>query len=390
MTIVEPPPTKRTSKRRASDGEASPGLNPAKKNQKKHFWEIELTPKKIKLEQVMNFCRQASSFVKAGIPIVEALAIIAEDTTDKKLKEVMADMAINLQAGASISQAVAVHANAFPRYFASMIRSAELTGRLDEVLDQLAKYMDRDLETRRKVKSATTYPSVIGVMSIVTVVVLTAFVLPRFKTFFDSFDAQLPLPTRMLVAFTDFTGQWGKFIVLAFLVLVVGFVLWTRTESGRMARDRGLLALPRIGALIRIALVERFCRILSVMVQAGVPLPDALQVAGETTGNRVFRSGLDTIRSEMIRGAGLAGPLAASNLFPAAARQMIRVGESTGTLYEQLFSASDYYGRELEYKLKRFTDLFEPVMIMFMGLVVGFVAIALVSAMYGIFNQVDI
>ena len=209
-------------------------------------------------------------------------------------------------------------------------------------------------------------------------------------TFFDSFDAQLPLPTRMLVAFTDFTGQWGKFIFLAFLVLVVGFFLWTRTESGRMARDRGLLALPRIGALIRIALVERFCRILSVMVQAGVPLPDALQVAGETTGNRVFRSGLDTIRSEMIRGAGLAGPLAASNLFPAAARQMIRVGESTGTLDEQLFSASDYYGRELEYKLKRFTDLFEPVMIMFMGLVVGFVAIALVSAMYGIFNQVDI
>ena len=390
MTMVEPPPTKRTSKRRSSDGDAAPSLNPAKKNQKKHFWEIELTPKKIKLEQVMNFCRQASSFVKAGIPIVEALSIIAEDSTDKKLKEVMADMAVNLQAGASLSQAVAVHASAFPRYFTSMIRSAELTGRLDEVLDQLAKYMDRDLETRRKVKSATTYPAVIGFMSIITVVVLTVFVLPRFKTFFDSFDAELPLPTRMLVGFTDFTGEWGGSIALGTLTLAVALFLWTKTARGRMARDRFFLSLPRVGNLLRIALVERFCRILAVMVQAGVPLPDALRVAGETTGNRVFRQGLDTIRAEMIRGAGLAGPLADSKLFPAAARQMIRVGESTGTLDEQLGSASDYYGRELEYKLKRFTDLFEPMMIMFMGLVVGFVAIALVSAMYGIFNQVEI
>ena len=390
MTIVEPPPTKRTSKRRASDGEASPGLNPAKKNQKKHFWEIELTPKKIKLEQVMNFCRQASSFVKAGIPIVEALAIIAEDTTDKKLKEVMADMAINLQAGASISQAVAVHANAFPRYFASMIRSAELTGRLDEVLDQLAKYMDRDLETRRKIKSATTYPSVIGVMSIVTVAVLSGFVLPRFKTFFDSFDATLPLPTRMLIAFTNFISTWGKDITIGIVVLFAGLFFWTKTEQGRLVRDRFFLRIPRVGGLIRIGIVERFCRILAVMVRAGVPLPDALLVAGETTGNRVYRNGLTVIREEMMRGAGLAGPLAATSLFPAAARQMIRVGESTGTLDDQLASSAEYYGRELEYRLKRFTDLFEPVMIMFMGLVVGFVAIALVSAMYGIFNQVEI
>ena len=388
--MVEPPPTKRTSKRRSSDGDAAPSLNPAKKNQKKHFWEIELTPKKIKLEQVMNFCRQSSSFVKAGIPIVEALAIIAEDSTDKKLKEVMADMAINLQAGASLSQAVAVHASAFPRYFVSMIRSAELTGRLDEVLDQLAKYMDRDLETRRKVKSATTYPAVIGVMSIVTVAVLSGFVLPRFKTFFDSFDAELPLPTRMLVGFTNFMSAWGKQITLGFVVVVAALFFWTKTERGRLVRDRFFLRIPKVGQLIRIAIVERFCRILAVMVRAGVPLPDALLVAGETTGNRVYRKGLENIRSEMMRGAGLAGPLAASELFPAAARQMIRVGESTGTLDDQLGSSAEYYGRELEYKLKRFTDLFEPTMIIFMGIVVGFVAIALVSAMYGIFNQVEI
>jgi type IV pilus assembly protein PilC len=383
-------PIKTTPKRFPIGKKKKPSMTAGSKVTKKHFWDIELTPKKVKLEEVMNFCRQCSSFVKAGIPIVDALAIIGEDSTDKKMKEVLADVSVNLRNGSSLTNALEAHASAFPRYFLSMIASAEMTGRLDEVLDQLAKYMDRDMETRRKVKSATTYPSVIGFMSVITVVVLTFFVLPKFKSFFDSFDAKLPLATRMLIATTDFTGAWGKVMFLGFLTVIASFFLWTRGEPGKMMRDRVFLRLPRVGGLIRIAIVERFCRILAVMVQAGVPLPDALLVAGETTGNRVFRKGLLEIRADMMRGDGLAAPLAATNLFPAAARQMIRVGEATGTLDEQLGSSADYYGRELEYKLKRFTDLFEPVMIMFMGLVVGFVAIALVSAMYGIFNQVDI
>ena len=357
---------------------------------KKRFWEYEITPKKIKPEEVMNFSRQAASFVKAGIPILDALQVIGEDSTDKKLKSVLDDIGVRVRAGESFGKAVEAHRTAFPKYFTSMVQSAELTGRLDEVLDQIARYMDRDLETRRRVKSAMAYPSVIGVMSILTVAILAGFVLPRFKTFFEGFDAELPLATRMLVAVTNFSADYGKLVVLGIVLFFVLLFLITRPEEGKYRRDALFLRIPQVGKLIRLAIVERFCRILSVMVEAGVPLPDAVDVASETSGNRVFRRGLATVRDEMIRGAGIAGPITESGLFPSAARQMIRVGEATGTLDEQLAAAAYHYGRELEYKLKRFTDLFEPAMILFMGVIVGFVAIALVSAMYGIFNQVEI
>ena len=350
---------------------------------------IELTTKKIKREEVMIFARQMSSFVRAGIPVIDALGIIAEDTQDKKLQTILAAVSSDLRGGSSLTKALAVHTEAFPKYFVSMIRSAELTGRLDEVLDQLSIYLDREIETRRKVKSAMTYPSVIFVMAIGTIVLLSVFVLPKFVEFFQSFDAELPWATKALIALAGFMGAWGTFMAIVGLWFVLFIALLTRRERGKLVRDRVYLGFPKVGALLRTASIERFCRILSVLVRAGVPLPDALAVAAETTGNRVYRRAIAVIRTSIMRGNGLAGPIADSGLFPAAARQMIRVGESTGTLEEQLASAAEFYGRELEYRLKKFTDLFEPAIVAFMGLVVGFVAYALVSAMYGVFNQVN-
>lgn len=350
---------------------------------------IELTTKKIKREEVMIFARQMSSFVRAGIPVIDALGIIAEETEDKKLQTILAAVSSGLRGGSSLTKALEAHSEAFPKYFVSMIRSAELTGRLDDVLDQLSVYLDREIETRRKVKSAMTYPSVIFIMAIGTIVVLSVFVLPKFTEFFESFDAELPWATKALIALAGFMGSWGTFMAIIGLWFVLFIALLTRRERGKVARDRVYLGLPKVGALLRTASIERFCRILSVLVRAGVPLPDALAVAAETTGNRVYRRAIAVIRTSIMRGNGLAGPIADSGLFPAAARQMIRVGESTGTLEEQLASAAEFYGRELEYRLKKFTDLFEPAIVAFMGLVVGFVAYALVSAMYGVFNQVN-
>ena len=384
------PAKKSPAKKSPAKKSPSPAKTPIGWRQRlSRLGKIELTAKKINREEVMIFARQMSSFVRAGIPVIDALGIIAEDTQDKKLRTILAAVSSDLRGGSSLTKALEVHTEAFPKYFVSMIRSAELTGRLDEVLDQLSVYLDREIETRRKVKSAMTYPSVIFVMAIGTIVLLSVFVLPKFVEFFESFDAELPWATKALIAMAGFMGAWGTFMAIVGLWFVLFVALLTRRERGKLVRDRVYLGFPKVGALLRTASIERFCRILSVLVRAGVPLPDALAVAAETTGNRVYRRAIAVIRTSIMRGNGLAGPIADSGLFPAAARQMIRVGESTGTLEEQLASAAEFYGRELEYRLKKFTDLFEPAIVAFMGLVVGFVAYALVSAMYGVFNQVN-
>lgn len=358
--------------------------------QKPPWWKYELTPEKVKLVEVMNFSRQCSAFVGAGIPIIEALAIIAEECRDKQLKRILVESAERIRNGSNFSDALAAHEKALPNYYVPMVRAAELTGRLDEVLDQLTAYLDREIEARRKVRTALTYPSVVMVMALITVFVLAAWVLPQFKDFFDSLDAKLPLVTRILLGVTDFIANFYIFGAIGLAALIVGGWAITRTEAGKLSRDSFLLRLPAVGTLLRYSIVERFCRILSSMVQAGVPLPDAMKVASESSSNRKYRNALAEAREAMIRGEGLARPIAATEMFPSGANQMLRVGESTGTLDKQLDAAANFYERELDYRLKRFTDLFEPAIILIVGLVVGFVAIALVSAMYGVFRQVQV
>jgi type IV pilus assembly protein PilC len=227
-------------------------------------------------------------------------------------------------------------------------------------------------------------------MSLGTVGILSVFVLPRFKTFFASFHAKLPLATRTVLAAGNFVGTWWWAILIGVVIAVVGIVVTLRTTVGRVALHKALLKLPVVADVVRYAIVERTCRILASMVKAGVPLPDAMIVVAESAGNKVYERALVKVREAMLEGEGIATPITRTNLFPAAVTQMVRVGENTGTLDIQLQTAAAFYEQELDYKIKKLTTLFEPAMIIFMGLVVGFVAIALVSAMYGIFRQVNL
>jgi type IV pilus assembly protein PilC len=351
---------------------------------------FEITKAKVKPAEVMHFSRQLAAFTRAGVPLTEAIEIMADEATDKVLKPVLLDVAEGLRRGESISAAIAPHSDAFPRFYVSVLRSVEVTGDLDRVLDQLADYVERDLEARRKLKSALAYPSIVMAMSVVTVAILAGFVLPRFKTFFDGLHAKLPLPTRILLAVTGFLSTWGWVMIGAVAAVTVLLIASVQTEKGRFARDRFLLKVPVLGPVVRYAVVERFCRVLSSVVEAGVPLPVALKLASDGSQNVVFQKALGKAREAMLEGEGLAAPIAATGLFPGSVTRMLKVGENTGSLDAQLASMAEYFEKELEHKLKNLTTLFEPIAIVTMGLIVGFVAIALVSAMYGIFNQVKV
>jgi len=350
---------------------------------------IQISAARVKRVDVMHLSRQLAAFISAGLPILEAVETIGTEVKNTTLRTIMVETAEGLRTGDSLSECFDRHPKVFPEFYRGILRSAELTGQLDVVLAQLSTYLERDLEATRKVKSAMIYPLIIAAMALVTIVILAGFVLPRFKVFFEGLNATLPLPTRMLLAFTDFFSQWWWALGSGLGAIILIYLLAVRTDSGRFTRDRIALQLPVVGVTIQYAMVERFCRILSSMVAAGVPLPRALKVSSESLHNLVFERALESVAGEMLQGEGLARPLASTRLFPSTAAQMLRVGEETGSLDAQLMVTASYYNGELDYKIKKLTSLIEPIVIIAMGLMVGFVAVALVSAMYGIFGQMQ-
>ncbi|MFJ5290883.1 type II secretion system F family protein [Streptomyces sp. NPDC088348] len=356
----------------------------------RNLLQLELTAAKINLVELSNFSRQMGAFIKAGVPILDALEIIRAETKDKKLGKVLIDVMDSLRFGESFAAAMAAHTAALPAFYVSVLRSAEATGELDVVMAQLGHYIERDVEGRRSIRSALTYPILVMGLAVAVVLVLVIFVLPRFKVFFESFHAELPLPTRILLSFTDFVTAWYPVIIGVLVALVATLIAGLRTERGRVLRDRFLLATPVVGDVVRFMVIERFCRILTSMIKAGVPITEALSLAGSGANNRVYERSIGTARMEMLEGGGISRPIARTKLFPGAVTQMMRVGEETGTLDDQLENVSEFYEKELQHKLKRLTSLFEPTVVIMIGVVVGFVAVALISAIYGVYNQVNV
>lgn len=355
--------------------------------EKKSINEIEITKQRVPRDAIMHFSRQMAAFVRSGIPITDALAVVAEGVDNKRFRAILSDVSESLHAGVPFSQALAMHEAIFPPYYIGILRSAEETGRLDSVLEQLSSYMERDLEARNKLRAALMYPSVIAVAAIGVVVLMATYVLPKLTDFFADWGAKMPLSTRILMGISDFFANYWYVTPLVFLGIVGLIMAGKYTDRGRHIRDTMLLKLPLIRDVVRFAAVERFSRILASMLSAGVPMPEAMAAATRSTNNSVFEAQLKTVGEAMLQGEGMAGPIAVSDAFPRAAMHMIRVGEETGTLDDQLSNIGAYYGSELEYKLKRLTTLFEPAVIVFMGIIVGFVAVAMVQSIYGVMSS---
>ena len=365
------------------------GLDPVKLKERTGL-NLELTAPRVKQVDLMHFSRQLAAFVRAGIPILEAIQSLADGMDNSTFRNALLELNDALRAGEPLTAAMAEHPKVFPPYYTTAIRAAESTGNLDATLDRLAEYLERGVENQRKVRSALAYPGVIMVFAIIVVVILTTFVIPRFQSFFETLGGQLPLPTRMLIGTMDFLVQYWWVLVLALILVLILAGPVARTTRGRAIRDTIVIKLPAVGPLVRIAIIERFCRALGSMTEAAVPLPEAVEIAAEGTNNHVFTTRIMEAREQMLQGAGIARPIEQTELFPPAATQMMFAGEETGTLGRQLMNAANFFEKELDYRLNRFTTLFEPAVILVAGVIVGFVAIALVSAMYGLITEINL
>lgn len=339
---------------------------------------------------LMVFSRQLASFLEAGISVIEALEVVAAETTSPRMRAVINDMRDTVLRGGRFSDACGNHPGVFPGWYRAMVRSAEFTGRLDEVLEQLAVYLERDLGARRQVKSALTYPIFVLVVAIVGMIVMSIVVLPKFQRMYSKLGADLPMPTRILLGWTDFVATaWPLLLAGGVAVVVAAHLIFGRGEGGHRRRDRLVLRTPVIGPLYEIISVERFCRVLAALTSAGVPLPDGIEMSANSTNNTHFQSRMEPVREALVRGGGISKPMTESGVIPTAALQMIRVGERTGTLAVQLHKSAAFFEREVSYRIKKATDLFQPAVILLVGSLVGFVAIAQVAAMYSIFGQVN-
>lgn len=359
-------------------------LYPVRIEESRSILDFELTKEKVKKKNLMNFTRQLAVFVKAGIPITDALTTIGDETTDVALRRALSNMVEDLRNGGLFSAAAANYPTVFPQYYVGILQAAELTGKLDESLESLAGYLEREMETRSKVVGALAYPGVVMIMSFFTVLILAGYVLPQFKPLFEELGADLPLPTRMMLFVARFFGDLWYVTAGGFVLFLAVVAFLTMTETGKAIFQRGILKVPVIGGIVEYAILERFCSVMQTMLASGVSVPEAMSTTTEAVSNIVFKEELEIARQQMLEGSGFCQPLIDTDLFPGAARQMFKVGEETGTLDEQLKVAAEYFNRELEFRIKTFTTMFEPIMIVFVGLIVGFVAIALVSAMYGV------
>jgi len=336
----------------------------------------------------LQFTRQLASFSSAGIPAARGLSILAETTEHKKMKEILESLVVEIEGGATLSESIGRHTHVFPDYYSTILSAAERSGDLPGALRTLNSYIERDLRSRRAVRSAMSYPIVLVLLAGVAVTVLSVIVLPRFESFFKTLGAQLPLTTRILLSLTRFVGSYWWIMAILSVSFVVALVLMSRNPKGRVILDGLLLKTPIFGKIFSLIALERFCRVLSTLVRTDVPLPDALDLAGRATGNKVFENVIETARVQVLNGEGLASPLGESGLFPSAAIQIFRVGEESGELEAQLEQAASYYGDELDHKMKNFTALIEPITLIVLGGGVGFVAVALISAMYGIYSGI--
>lgn len=345
--------------------------------------------KGVSTRDVVIFTRQFATMINAGLPLVQSLSILAQQTENKTLKEITKAVVYDVEAGNTLADALRKHPKAFSELYVNMVAAGEAGGILDTILLRLATFLEKNDALVRKVKGAMVYPAVIISVAVIAVAVLLIFVIPTFSSMFASVNMTLPLPTRVVISASHILTRYWWLIAGAIGVGLFGLRSYYATPNGKKTLDGALLKAPVLGDLLRKSAVSRFTRTLGTLISSGVSILDGLEITAKTAGNRVIHDAIMSSRQSIAGGETIAGPLLASGVFPPMVISMISVGEQTGGLDEMLAKIADFYDAEVDVAVSALLSLMEPIMIVVLGVIVGGMVVAMYLPIFDMVNAVQ-
>lgn len=346
--------------------------------------------KRVKPHDLTVATRQLATMISSGMSLLRALYVLEDQTQSEKLREALASVRKDVEAGIAFSDALARHPDIFNELYVAMVAAGETGGILEETLHRVADQLEKDDSLRRQIKSAMMYPSLIGGFAILVLIALVAFLVPVFEKVFKDFGGDLPPVTKVTVGLSHFiTGRWYLAIALS-MGAVYAFRRWKRTERGRYQWDRFKLKIPwKIGDIVQKVALARFSRTYSALVSAGVPMLQAIEITGRTSGNKIIEEAMEAVRESVKGGGTISAPMRnAPEAFPVMVTQMIAVGEETGALDAMLTKIADFYEDEVNAAVKALTSILEPIMIVFVGMMVGFIVVSMYLPLFKVYDQI--
>lgn len=345
---------------------------------------------KIKLRDKVIFSRQFATMINAGLALLRALYILEAQTENPRFRKILAEVRQDVEAGMPLSDAIERHPVAFDRLYVSMVRAGEVGGVLDLTLERLATQLEKDDSLRRSVKSAMTYPIMIGVFAVLVLFALIIFVIPIFGAMYNDLGGRLPLLTRIMVAASDFLRAFWFVVFPALFLAIYGLKRLKNTKTGTETWDKVKLRLPmKLGPIVQKIAVARFSRTLATLVSSGVPILQAIEITGRTSGNTVIENAMEGVKENIKSGDSIARPLEKISVFPPMVTQMIAIGEETGALDTMLHKIADFYEDEVDSAVKSLTSILEPIMMIFIGGIVGLVVVSMYLPIFNLFQLVQ-
>jgi type IV pilus assembly protein PilC len=339
-------------------------------------------------KDLLVFTRQFSVMIDAGLPLVQGLEIIATQADNREFRRVLTDVKLRVESGSTFADALAVHPKVFDELFTQLVRAGEIGGMLDTILQRLGAYIEKNEKLKRRVKGAMMYPSIVLVVAVGVTLVMLMFVTPTFEKMFKDFGGAMPAPTQFLIDLSHVLTTYWYLLVGIPVGLFIAWRAWVGTAAGRLRWDAFVLKVPVAGSLVRKIAVARFTRTLGTMLSSGVPILDALEIVAKSSGNRVIERAILTVRLRIAEGKNIAGPLAETKVFPPMVVQMIGVGEATGAMDQMLNKIADFYDDEVDVAVGALTSAIEPVMMVFLGGMVGGFMVAMYLPIFSVAGNI--